>query len=52
VLIIDLDPPHQGADKVALGGPIRRVQPTADHGCEDLQLADDEVQRARLLGLM
>jgi hypothetical protein len=50
VLIIDLDPPHQGEDEVALGGPIRLAQPIADHGCEDLQLTDDELQRARLLG--
>ena len=26
VLAIDLDPAHQGADDVALGGPIRPVQ--------------------------
>ena len=51
VLIVDLDPPHQGADEVALGGPIRLAQPIADHGCEDLQLADDELQRARLVGV-
>ena len=48
VLIIDLDPPHEGANKVALGGPVRLVQPITDQACEGLQLADDEVQRARL----
>ena len=43
VLVIDLDPPHEGTDKVALGGPIGLVQPITDQACEGLQLADDEV---------
>jgi hypothetical protein len=50
VLVIDLNPPHEGTDKVALGGPIGLVQPVTDQACEGLQLADDEVQRARVLG--
>src|SRR5829696_4445024 len=49
VLVIDLDPSHEGANKVALGGPIRLIQPITDQACEGLQLADDEVQRARVL---
>src|SRR5215211_7716054 len=49
VLVIDLDPSHEGANKIALGGPIRLIQPITDQACEALQLANDEVQRARVL---
>ena len=34
VLVIDLNPPHEGTDKVALGGPIGLVQPVTDQACE------------------
>ncbi len=50
VLVVDLDPPHQGEDEVTLGRPICLVQPVADQGRECFQLADDELQRMRLLG--
>lgn len=50
VLVVDLDPPHQDEDEVTLGRPIRLVQPVADQGRECLQLANDELQRMRLLG--
>jgi len=50
VLVVDLDPPHEGADDVALGRPISPVQPVLDQGGEGLQLADDELQGTGLLG--
>ena len=50
VLVVDLDPPHQGENEVTLGRPIRLVQPVADQDRECLQLTDDELQRMRLLG--
>jgi hypothetical protein len=30
MLVVDLDPSHQGADDVAPHGPIRAVQPILD----------------------
>ena len=50
VLAVDLDPPHEGADDVASGRPVRPLQPVPDQGGEGLQLADNELQRAVLLG--
>jgi len=50
VLAVDLDPPHEGADDVAPGRPVRPVQPVLDQGGEGLQLADDELEGAGLLG--
>jgi hypothetical protein len=50
MLVINLDPPHQGNDEVAPCVPVRVLQPVADQGGEPLQLADDEPQRARLFG--
>jgi hypothetical protein len=43
VLVVDLDPPHQGADDIAPRVPIRPVQLPPDQGGERLQLADDEL---------
>jgi hypothetical protein len=50
VLVIDLDPPHEGSDDVAPHAPVRLAQPILDHRREGLQLADDEVQGTSLLG--
>ena len=50
VLAIDLDPPHEGADDVTPRVPIRILQPIPDQGGKHLQLANDELQRAGLLG--
>lgn len=50
MLAVDLDPPHKGANDVALGRPVRPVQPVLDQGGEGLQLADDELEGTGLLG--
>src|SRR5690349_10273011 len=41
-VVADLDALDQGADDVAPGGPVRAIQPVADHVREQAQLADDE----------
>ncbi len=43
MLVIDLDAPHERADEVAPGRPVRLVQLVADQGSERFQLADDGV---------
>src|SRR6185369_6666276 len=43
-------PPHEGADDVALGVPVRRLQPVPDHPGESLELADDEPEGPGLVG--
>jgi len=50
VVVVDLDPPHEGADDVALGVPVRRLQPVPDHPGESLELADDEPEGPGLVG--
>jgi len=51
-LVIDLDPSHESANDVAPHGPICLVQAILHHRCEGLQLANDELQGASLLGLI
>ncbi len=51
-LVVDLDPPHESANDVAFHGPICLVQAILNHRREGLELADDEVQGASLLGLV
>jgi len=46
----DLDAPYEGADDVAPHIPVRSVQLPSNQGCERLQFADDELERAGLLG--
>jgi hypothetical protein len=48
--VLALDPARQGAGDVALGGPVRPVQPTLGQGSEGFQLADDELEGTGLLG--
>ena len=50
MVVVDLDPPHEGADDVALGVPVRRLQPVPDHPGESLELADDEPEGPGLVG--
>src|SRR3954451_9582736 len=50
VVVVDLDPPHEGADDVALGVPVRRLQPLPDYPGEGLELADDEPEGPGLVG--
>src|SRR3954465_7448235 len=47
LIIVDLDPPDQGADEIAPGSPVRRRQPVPDHPGEALEPADDQSQRSR-----
>jgi transposase len=47
LIIVDLDPPDQGADEIAPGGPVRRRQPVPDHPGEALEPTDDQLQRSR-----
>src|SRR3954453_22251884 len=47
-VVTDLDALDQGADDVAPGGPVRAIQPVADHVREQAQLADAEPERVRL----
>jgi len=50
VLVVDLNAAHEGADDVAPHAPIRLAQPVPDSRGEGLQLADDKVEGASLLG--
>ncbi|HEX2194938.1 MAG TPA: hypothetical protein VHK63_08310, partial [Candidatus Limnocylindria bacterium] len=50
MVIVDLDPPHEGADDVALAGPVRRFQPALDQLGEGFELADDEPEGPGLFG--
>ena len=47
LIIVDLDPPDQGADEIAPDGPVRRRQPVPDHPGEALEPTDDQLQRSR-----
>src|SRR3954454_21737527 len=50
LIIVDLDPPDQGADEIAPGSPVRRRQPVPDHPGEALEPTDDQLQRSRPRG--
>src|SRR3954453_12560589 len=47
LIIVDLDPPDQGADEIAPGSPVRRRQPVPDRPGEALEPTDDQLQRSR-----
>src|SRR3954453_20127295 len=50
VVVVDLDPPHEGADDVALGVPVRRLQPVPPHPGESFGLSADEPEGPVLVG--
>src|SRR4051794_2339608 len=50
VVIIDLDPLHEGANEITLGRPIRRFQPIGDDRSKSFEFADDQLEATGLLG--
>jgi len=50
VVIIDLDPLHEGANEIPLGRPIRRFQPIGNDLSKSFELADDQLEATGLLG--
>src|SRR4051795_6943174 len=50
VVIIDLDPLHEGANEITLGRPIRRFEPISDDLSKSFEFADDQLEATGLLG--
>ena len=50
MIIIDLDPLHEGANEITLGGTIRPFEPISNDRSKSFEFADDQLEATGLLG--